>query len=122
MALVASLPVLYLHFAWPTVPEMVPTHFGAGGVPDHFTGRQWLWNLAWLPAAAFVVLTFLPQVHTGQSFFWSSYQQRQLRGLVVGGGALFGLMVLQFSIRDGKNGVRHPASAAAASRTQKAGR
>jgi hypothetical protein len=101
--LVASVPALYLYWVWPTVPELVPTHFGATGVPDHFAGRQWLWNVAWWPAMAFVVLTFFPQVHEGQSIFWSSYQQRQLRWLVVGGGALWLLILLHFSIKGGRN-------------------
>lgn len=121
--LVAGVPVLYLYWAWPTVPALVPTHFGANGAPDHFTSRQWLWNVAWGPAVAFVVLTFLPQVHEGQSLFWSSYQQRQLRWLLVGGGALFGLLLMLLSIRDGKNIMPHPAPLVTEkNNSQKAGR
>ncbi|MGI4734953.1 MAG: DUF1648 domain-containing protein [Janthinobacterium lividum] len=100
---IAFLPALYLHLIWPTVPALVPTHFGADGVPDHFSGRQCLWNVVWWPALAFAVLTFLPQVHEGQSFFWSSYQQRQLRWLVVGSVALFLTIFMHHSIKNGKN-------------------
>ena len=105
--LVASMPVLYLCAVWPTVPELVPIHFGANGIPDHFTSRQWLWNIVWWPALAFIVLTFLPQVHSGQSLFWSSYQQRQLRWLLVGGGTLFLLILMHHCIKSGKSLPRH---------------
>lgn len=121
--LVAGVPVLYLYWAWPTMPELVPTHFGAAGVADHFASRQWLWNIVWVPAVAFVVLTFLPQVHEGQSLFWSSYQQRRLRWLLVGGSTLFVLLILFFSSKDGKNLPRRSVPLAAeGSNTQKAGR
>lgn len=83
----ALLPALYLGFIWPTVLAEVPTHFSAGQ-PDHFVGRQWLWNISWYPAIACAVLTFLPQVREGQSLFWSSPRQRQTRLVVVAGLAL----------------------------------
>lgn len=120
--LVASVPALYLHWVWPAVPELVPTHFGANGAPDHFASRQWLWNVAWWPAIAFVVLTFLPQVHAGQSFFWSSHQQRRLRWLLVGSSTLFLLILMHFNIKAGKM-LRHPEFPTVnTSSTQKAGR
>ena len=120
--LVASIPALYLHWVWPTVPELVPTHFGANGMPDHFASRQWLWNVAWWPVIAFVVLTFLPQVHAGQSLFWSSYQQRQLRWLLVGGSTLFLLVLMHSSIKNGKALSRLGFSPVQTGSTQKAGR
>jgi hypothetical protein len=83
----ALLPVLYLHLIWPSVLAWVPTHYGPSG-PDHFVGRAWLWNVVWLPALAFGVLTFWPQVQDGQSLFWSSYHQRRTRLVVVAGLAL----------------------------------
>lgn len=67
-AVVALLPMLYLHFIGPTVLAFVPIHYSSSG-PDHFVGREWLWNIVWFPAIAFVVLTFLPQVQEGQSLF-----------------------------------------------------
>jgi len=80
----ALVPVLYLAWLWPQVLAFVPTHYGLDGSPDHFVGREWLHNISWLPGLAWVVLTFLPQVHDGQSLFWSSYRQRWARLLVVG--------------------------------------
>lgn len=70
-AALSLLPVLYLHLIWPGVPALVATHT-TGGVADHFAGRQELWGTAWVLAMAFVLLTFWPQVHDGQSLFWSS--------------------------------------------------
>jgi hypothetical protein len=101
--LVACLPAIYLYSIWPHVPALVATHFGADNIPDHFTSRQHLWNVVWWPAIAFLVLTFLPQVHERQSLFWSSYHQRQLRWLVVGGGALWLTIILRYNIENGKD-------------------
>ena len=81
----ALLPVLYLKIIWPSVLAFVPTHYSAAGVPGRFVEREWLWNIVWLPALAFMVLTFLPQVQAGQSLFWSSYHQRRTRLVVVVG-------------------------------------
>lgn len=83
-AIVALLPVFYLHFIGPTLLAFVPIHYSADG-PDHFVGREWLWNIVWFPTIAFVVLTFLPQVQDGQSLFWSNYRQRRTRLVVVCG-------------------------------------
>lgn len=83
----ALLPVLYLWLIWPGVLAYVPIHYGPAG-PDHFVGREWLWNIVWWPALAFGALTFLPQVQAGQSMFWSSPRQRQVRLVVVGALAL----------------------------------
>jgi hypothetical protein len=77
------LPVLYLRLIWATIPALVATH-SSQGVANHFAERQALWTVAWWPALAFVTLTFWPQVHDGQSLFWSSPRQRQFRALVVG--------------------------------------
>ncbi len=75
--------MVYLHFIWPSVLALVPTHYGASGQPNHFVDREVLWNVVWFPAISFIVLTFLPQVHAGESLFWSSFQQRRTRLVVV---------------------------------------
>jgi hypothetical protein len=84
------------------MPALIPIHSGLDGTPDHFSGRQLLWNVVWWPALAFVILTFFPQVRVGQSFFWSSYQQQQLRWLVVGGVGLFLLIFLHNASKHGR--------------------
>jgi uncharacterized membrane protein len=38
----AILPFIYLAFIWGTLPEIVPTHFGIDGKPDHFGAKQQL--------------------------------------------------------------------------------
>ncbi|MVN74747.1 hypothetical protein GO988_00230 [Hymenobacter sp. HMF4947] len=87
-AVVALLPVWYLHLIWHRVLAFVPIHYNAGGVPNHFVGKEWLWNIAWFPSIAFAVLTFFPQVQVGQSIFWSSSRQRWTRLVVVAALAL----------------------------------
>lgn len=84
----ALLPVLYLHFLWPSVLALVPMHYTSAGVPGHFVGRAWLRDVSWLPGLAWAVLTFLPQVQPGQSLFWSSPRQRRTRLVVVASLAL----------------------------------
>gem|GEM_PF-2474197 len=79
----ALLPVLYLHWRWPSVLAFVPMHYSLDGIPNHFVPRVWLRDVSWLPGLAWVVLTFLPQVQDGQNLFWSSYRQRRIRLVVV---------------------------------------
>lgn len=81
-------PVLYVHCIWPSVRAFVPTHYGLGGIPDHFVPRAWLRDISWLPGLAWAALTFLPQVRAGQSLFWSSPRQRRTRLVVVASLAL----------------------------------
>ena len=99
----ALLPVWYLHSIWPAVPALVPMHYSPPGLtPDHFVGRQWLWNIGWLPGIAFAVLTFLPQVQAGQSLFWSSRQQRRARLVVVGVLALYTTQSIYYGAKLGR--------------------
>ncbi len=109
-ALLALLPVVYLYFIWPTVLAFVPMHYGASGVPDHFVERIWLWNIVWYPALGFVVFTFLPQVHEGQSLFWSSSKQRQTRLVVVFALALPLTALIHRSSQNSRPGLLAPAS------------
>ncbi len=81
-AALALLPVLYLHYRWPTVLAFVPIHYGPNG-PNRFVDRQILWNVAWFPTIAYVLFTFFPQVQEGESLFWSSPRQRRVRLLTV---------------------------------------
>jgi hypothetical protein len=99
---VSLLPVGYLYLIWPTVPAWVATH-STNGIADHFAQRQELWAVAWWPALAFVVFTFWPQVHAGQSLFWSSPRQRQLRLLIVGALVVCLTAALHWSSRLGKD-------------------
>lgn len=43
MILVALLPVMYLLFVWPSLPQTVPMHFGADMQPDKFGPKSELW-------------------------------------------------------------------------------
>lgn len=74
--------------------------------PDHFVGRQWLWNIVWLPAIAFVVLTFLPQVQAGQSFFWSSARQRRVLLAVVGVLTVYATYSIYYGAKLGRDPAR----------------
>lgn len=96
------LPVLYLHLVWSTVPALVATH-STNGVADQFASRQALWNVAWWPLLVFVTLTFWPQVQEGQSLFWSSPRQRQLRALIVGALVVSLTAALRYSIALGRS-------------------
>lgn len=100
-ALLALLPVFYLYHLWPTVLAFVPVHYSLDS-PDHFMGRQVLWNVVWFPAIAFTVLTFLPQVREGESLFWSSPQQRRGRLVAVTALVLFTALFVRSGARNSR--------------------
>jgi hypothetical protein len=106
-ALLAMLPVLYLHRIWPGVLAFVPTHHG-GGSPNRFVERAVLWNVAWFPAIACGVLTFLPQVQAGESWFWSSPRQRRVRLVVVAALALVVTLFIRSGAQDSRPTLRLP--------------
>lgn len=64
VALAALLvPAWYLMQVWPNLPDSVPTHFNAAGVPDAFGGKSRLWWLMIVQAALWATLTaaqFIP--------------------------------------------------------------
>ncbi len=40
--IISTIPFIYLFFIWGSLPEIVPTHFGIDGKPDHFGAKQQL--------------------------------------------------------------------------------
>lgn len=100
--ILSVLPVLYLRLIWPAAPELVAMHYNAHGVADHFVSRHELWGIAWWPLVAFVALTFFPQVRPGQSLFWHSPRQRQLRAVIVGALAVIAITWIHAGIEAGK--------------------
>lgn len=90
----ALVPVIYVHSSWPSVLAFVPIHYTSAGVPGHFVERGWLRDISWLPGLAWVILTFLPQVHAGQTLFWSSQRQRRTRLVIVASLALLSTSIV----------------------------
>ena len=102
-AIIALLPAGYLYLIWPKVLAFVPTHYGADWAPNHFVRKEWLWNIGWVPAIAFVVLTFFPQVRPGQSLFWSSARQRWTRLVIVAAVALDTAVIVRSGAKASRN-------------------
>jgi len=58
-----TLPLLYLAHLWPTLPEMVPTHFGFDGQPNDWSHRSSLiFIIAGLLVGIYLLLTFIPAI------------------------------------------------------------
>lgn len=52
-------PLIYLAFVWQGLPERVPTHFNAAGVPDDYSDKSTLWAIGGLLAALTIGLFLL---------------------------------------------------------------
>ena len=58
-----ALPLLYLAHVWPTLPEMVPTHFGMDGQPNDWSHRSSLiFIIAGMLVGIYLMLTFIPAI------------------------------------------------------------
>lgn len=56
---------IWLVAIWPTVPESVPTHFGADGSPSAYGGKSSLLSqliAGWTVVILFIVMEFFPQL------------------------------------------------------------
>lgn len=57
-------------WAWPTLPERIPMHFGPGGAPDAWTRKSaWAWFLTPALATVFTLLlgVWLPRLAVGMA-------------------------------------------------------
>ena len=62
LLLIAATVFVLLH--WRTLPDMIPTHFDAAGVPDAYGGKSSLLSLlvvGWVAYLLFTVLSYFPQ-------------------------------------------------------------
>jgi hypothetical protein len=55
----AILPLLIVLRAWDTLPEVIPTHFGATGRPNRWGGRWQAWILPVLALICYGVFSFI---------------------------------------------------------------
>src|SRR6185437_4166893 len=57
------LPVIYLFYAWNTLPDIVPTHFGIDGQPNGWSSRTTLiYLVAGLGIGIYTLLTIIPMI------------------------------------------------------------
>lgn len=103
VGVLSAVPLLYLYARWPQVPALVAMHF-TQGTADRWVPRDALWAVAWWPAMAFVVFTWWPQVR-GDTWFWRSARQRQVRALAVAVLVVGALCFVYVGIRSGKGAV-----------------
>ena len=58
-----TLPLLYLVYVWPTLPEMVPTHFGMDGQPNDWSHRSTLvFIIVSMLLGIYLLLTVIPAI------------------------------------------------------------
>jgi uncharacterized membrane protein len=83
------LPTAYLLWAWPALPESIPSHFGPDGI-DGYMPRAEAWVLTTaLPLGVYLLLMFLPRFDPRRRVAADSRSYQKLGLLVVGGlGAL----------------------------------
>lgn len=74
---------VFVLLSWQTLPDMIPTHFDAAGVPDAYGGRSSLISLlvvGWVAYLLFTVLSYFPR-------FWNlpvkTPRAYQLAGLMM---------------------------------------
>ncbi|MBF9237036.1 DUF1648 domain-containing protein [Hymenobacter sp. BT683] len=74
------MPVLYLAYAWPALPEQVPTHFSGSGSANGYTSRGNMWLIAFaLPVGIAALLTVLPRLDPKRRFDNSTVNFQKLR-------------------------------------------
>jgi uncharacterized membrane protein len=83
------LPTLYLLWAWPTLPALIPSHFGPSGI-DGYTPRTDAWLLTTaLPLGIYLLLLFLPRLDPRRRVAADSRSFHKISLLLVAGtGAL----------------------------------
>jgi uncharacterized membrane protein len=80
--LLIILPFIYVLAVWNKVPEIVPTHFNAKGVPDDYSGKAFaLLLLPVMNVIIYFILFYIPRIdprRKNYAFFGNSYQNIRL--------------------------------------------
>ncbi|TGD83305.1 SdpI family protein [Hymenobacter wooponensis] len=87
------LPALYLAYTWNSLPEQIPTHFGADGQANGFTDKHTMWlPCVALPLGLYSLLLFLPRLDPKHRLDTKSTNFQKLTLALVG--LLAGLNIL----------------------------
>lgn len=94
-----ALPLLYLAYCWPSLPERVPTHFGLHGQPDDYSDKSALpWMVVGLQLFIYLLMRFAPlldakgKIKAGQPSFL------KVRLLVGGLASGLGLLIVHAAL------------------------
>lgn len=61
--LILLLPIVYLVVVWPTLPDVVPTHFGMNGQPDDWSKKSTLiYLVAGMTIGMYLLFTIIPAI------------------------------------------------------------
>lgn len=61
--LVMLLPILYLAYVWPDLPETIPTHFGADGKPNGWSSKSdFKFMVPGLVVGIYLLMTIIPLI------------------------------------------------------------
>ena len=78
------LPVLYLLWAWPQLPTLVPMQYGLDGHVNSYGSRNYLWLLAtMLPLGVVLLFSVLPRLDPKRRLDGASANFQKLRLVVV---------------------------------------
>ena len=75
--LILFIPIGYLAYVWPTLPEIIPTHFGFDGKPDDWSHRSmYAFLIPALNMGIYLLMTIIPNIDqrkkrdiSGNSYF-----------------------------------------------------
>lgn len=61
--MIMLIPVAYLAYMWPTLPEIIPTHFGFDGKPDDWSPKtMYAFLIPALNIGIYLMMTFIPKI------------------------------------------------------------
>ena len=61
--LVMLIPMGYLAYVWPKLPEIIPTHFGSDGKPDDWSHKtMYAFLIPGLNVGIYLLMTFIPKI------------------------------------------------------------
>lgn len=62
--------LFFIIWYWPSLPEVIPTHFGSSGAPDGWGGKSTLWVLPAIGLVIYLGLTILSQYPQVYNYVW----------------------------------------------------
>ena len=82
--LVLIIPSLYLTWAWPVLPALIPSHFGSNGIDGYIDRADaWVFTTA-LPLGVYLFLLFLPRLDPRRRLSGDNRSLHKLSLLLVG--------------------------------------
>lgn len=76
--------IVFVIISWPELPDQIPSHFGASGLPDAWSRKLSIWSLPGIGAGLYLLLTIVSKFPHTFNFPWAVTEENAERQYQIG--------------------------------------